>query len=652
MRIIRKIITLTVVSLTLVVSSINTSASTVSSSISGPNEISPGQSFSVTFAVNAGETIRGFTARILFDKSFLTIESVNKRINADFNTSTGAYTTSEVISGSRQFLTISFKPTSAFTAGTNTNIELVEFVAANDTATQRIQVSDKTHRVNAVAPRSTNNNLTSISVNNQPISNFNQNTTTYNLGSTDASSINVSVVKADAKASVRGDGNQSLSFGSNAIRIVVTAENGSTKTYTLNITRTDDRSSNNFLRNMTLSTGSLSFDKNRMDYTLIVDHEVTEMTISVEKEDAKATIRDSSITKRLDVYSNMFEFVVVAENNARRTYTVNVVRRDSSGYAGSLNTNNRLSSLSVMDNEIDFDPEQLQYELFVDHPVRVLDVNAQLQDNTATLIMPETFDLVLGENTFVITVIAQDETVREYTLKVHRAVNLPPLVIDQLIVRLDEIEAAILNLRLERHESLTTEHLEQLKSTNKSIAIHVFDETDMIIGTWNIKQSQIDLINSFNQHVTMLRRVPSSLASMLNYAQAIVLNFSHEGVFDEPLDFTLNLQGRFDASYLINVYYYDQQANKLVLKHEGLTILDDQITWEMDHASIYVISPASFTQSDFRLGFDNNVLLIGLIFITLSLLGNLLLLVRVRKLSNRLLLRQKTFKQDSREEIL
>ena len=49
----------------------------------------------------------------------------------------------------------------------------------------------------------------------------------------------IKATKADGNASVSGTGERSLSEGSNVFRIVVTAQNGSTKTYTLIVNVTD-----------------------------------------------------------------------------------------------------------------------------------------------------------------------------------------------------------------------------------------------------------------------------------------------------------------------------------------------------------------------------------------------------------------------------
>lgn len=85
---------------------------------------------------------------------------------------------------------------------------------------------------------SKNNNLSNLEVEGHSLSPaFDQNTLEYNLElEYGTENINIITSTEDSKASVEGDGNVKLSQGLNPIKIVVTAENGSTRTYIINAT--------------------------------------------------------------------------------------------------------------------------------------------------------------------------------------------------------------------------------------------------------------------------------------------------------------------------------------------------------------------------------------------------------------------------------
>ena len=85
--------------------------------------------------------------------------------------------------------------------------------------------------VNVTKPKSGNNNLSSLSVDGSSVSGFSAGKTSYSLGTTKANSITIAASAEDSAAKVSGTGSKSLKYGKNTFNVVVTAENGSKKTY-------------------------------------------------------------------------------------------------------------------------------------------------------------------------------------------------------------------------------------------------------------------------------------------------------------------------------------------------------------------------------------------------------------------------------------
>lgn len=82
---------------------------------------------------------------------------------------------------------------------------------------------------------SSDNNLASLEVEGYTLSpEFNKNTTNYKVEvDSDTTSVNVKATASDSKARVSGIGDIEVGEGANTINVVVEAENGSTKTYTI-----------------------------------------------------------------------------------------------------------------------------------------------------------------------------------------------------------------------------------------------------------------------------------------------------------------------------------------------------------------------------------------------------------------------------------
>lgn len=92
-----------------------------------------------------------------------------------------------------------------------------------------------------------NNYLSSLKVDDKSVSNFKGSTTSYDLGTVenDKTSINITTTTVNSNASVSGNGKINLNIGKNTIKIDVTAQNGSKKTYTLTVTRKEGVTQNN-----------------------------------------------------------------------------------------------------------------------------------------------------------------------------------------------------------------------------------------------------------------------------------------------------------------------------------------------------------------------------------------------------------------------
>ena len=85
------------------------------------------------------------------------------------------------------------------------------------------------------ASYSSNNNLKSLGVEGYDL-NFNKDTLDYTIEvENDVTKVNIQAETEDSKASLSGTGEKDVHEGSNSFQVVVTAENGNTKTYTINI---------------------------------------------------------------------------------------------------------------------------------------------------------------------------------------------------------------------------------------------------------------------------------------------------------------------------------------------------------------------------------------------------------------------------------
>lgn len=257
------------------------------------------------------------------------------------------------------------------------------------------------------------NTLSALSVSGANID-FSPDKTTYNL-TLDTASVTINATPTHSGARVTGAGNRNLNYGNNAINVVVTAEDGSTKTYTINITRPDKRSQNNNLKSLNVSEGSIKFNKATTSYNVNVEANVTKITISAAVEDSKASFENGygPRTVNLNYGNNRIQVRVKAENGAVKTYTINVNRKDNRS------SNNTLKTLTLSKGKIDFEPNKTDYTITVPNEITSIEVKATAADTKSKVeIIGNNKELVVGENIITIKVTAENQSVKEYKIKV------------------------------------------------------------------------------------------------------------------------------------------------------------------------------------------------------------------------------------------
>lgn len=142
---------------------------------------------------------------------------------------------------------------------------------------------------------SSNANLSDLGITPNDFKGFKPGTLNYSVTvPNNVEKVNVYAKTQDAKAKITsGTGNRDLNVGENAIQIIVTAENGHTQTYTINVTREETAQEENkekeILPNSDLKKLEVkgfkitpAFSANIYEYKLDVDQDVTDLDIITE----------------------------------------------------------------------------------------------------------------------------------------------------------------------------------------------------------------------------------------------------------------------------------------------------------------------------------------------------------------------------------
>lgn len=263
--------------------------------------------------------------------------------------------------------------------------------------------------------KNSNNNLSSLFVTNTNIA-FDKNITIYNLTTT-ASSTYISASRETTTATITGDtGKHDLKVGKNQFIIRVIAENGSKKTYTINITREESKSNNNYLKSLTLSNGSINFKKTTTEYNINVAKDIDKITIGATLEDSKSSFENGfgPRTINLSLGNNTVYIRVRSESGQVRTYTLNINRDDGR------DSDSSLKNIKLSNGKLKFNKDTLEYKVTVEYNIDKMQIEATPNSEKAKVTINGNDNLSVGDNVFKINVEAENGKVTTYTITIIR----------------------------------------------------------------------------------------------------------------------------------------------------------------------------------------------------------------------------------------
>ena len=324
--------------------------------------------------------------------------STSNKIDMKMQTSTG----NEGITNETEIATLKFKTTTSYG---DKQIKL------NGGDLSSVDISS----IHVISNENRLNNLNVIGENIK----FDKNTNTYELTTT-KEKINIQAELVDTNARYEqnfGPREVSLNYGEQLINIIVIAESNEKNTYTLKVTRQDNRSTNDNLSNIVLSLGELSpkFSKDVLNYTVEVPNNVSSLTITASLEDKKAEFVSGygSRTVDLKLGENIILIQAQAEKGNTKTYTIKVNRN----YKGA---NNYLKSITLSSGTLNFNKDIFEYKINVDYNTKELLISAIAEEETSTVEVVGNKELVVGENIYKIKVLAENKSERIYTIIVNR----------------------------------------------------------------------------------------------------------------------------------------------------------------------------------------------------------------------------------------
>lgn len=270
------------------------------------------------------------------------VTSLSSKISASSNLTIGAVTVDSIWEGTDEanldlytdenktgtFAIATFKvQVSKSISGSATGTITIDSTRFFDENFEEVTINDTTQNIKIL---STINTLNSLSVEDETlVPEFKSDTLNYSV-STTATKATISAKATDSKAKVTGDvGEVNLNYGTNTFRVNVTSESGSVKTYTIQITRPDDRSTDNTLSSITVNEKEIELVDGVYEYVYEVENDVTEVDIYSVLNDELADYVEGyePRTVKLEDGKAIVEIRVKAENEDVQVYKITVATK-------------------------------------------------------------------------------------------------------------------------------------------------------------------------------------------------------------------------------------------------------------------------------------------------------------------------------------
>lgn len=224
-----------------------------------------------------------------------------------------------------------------------------------------------------------------------------------------------------------------LNYGINTVLIKIQNKEGITRTYTILVTRTDSRISDNTLSDISLSVGKINFNANVTDYKIEIPKSTTSVEVNATIASDKASYVNGYEPENVLMVGNTTVKLikVKSETGSTRTYVLTFVKEGTDTIT---KESLQIEDLVIPGVYMPFEEDIANYSLSVGYETDTIDINSVLkdEDSIASISIKKKSDteyrtvsgkgigLDVGENFIEIRVIDKENEESYYRLTIIR----------------------------------------------------------------------------------------------------------------------------------------------------------------------------------------------------------------------------------------
>ncbi len=201
------------------------------------------------------------------------------------------------------------------------------------------------------------------------------------------------------KAKIISKNSCDLQVCSNQCEILIEAENGDRKTYTITVLRENETanpslSNDASLKSLIIHDGILfpNFEPSNETYSTIVGFDIESLTWNATPNHEKAKIISENHCS-LVVGENVCKIIVEAEDKSQKTYMI-YVTRESEKTNETINNDTSIRDLTIENGILteEFDPKQKEYTIEIDESVKTITLKYTMNANNISYTIPVVID--------------------------------------------------------------------------------------------------------------------------------------------------------------------------------------------------------------------------------------------------------------------
>lgn len=409
----------------------------------------------------------------------------------------------------------------------------------------------------------------SLSIEGQAISpTFSKNIYNYRLKvPASVTEVNVLTKKGNAKQTITGDGKRILNYGDNRIRVVVKAENGSSSTYEIMVTREDDRTGDVSLRNLVVSETDITYEEGKTTYSATVPKDVSSVFITAQTNDANATLIGTG-EKSLAYGLNTFYLNVTSNGGKTQDYVINITRKEQEEL---LVDSTLFKSFAIDGKEIMISDDVNL--LFIGTENDSLDISYKLISNSSSVEITGNENFKIGINEVRVNVSNLKGEKKEYRLLVYKEDGNRFSISSFNDINYYRNKTMVYKAALNDKKNIGKDVLKSLAENDNRLVLDVLNEYGGLIYQVNLNNVESDDIDySF---------------SVLDEPRLV-----YETKLPSGCDIWFSVADRFMDGTDIKIYSMDD-GGRLNLLTEGVKVINGYISFRTNGSSKYVFSPTS-----------------------------------------------------------